>query len=186
MEDETIIALYQNRIEDAIQQTGRKYGDYCYSIAYRILQNREDSEEVVSDTWMKAWNAIPPARPQVLKLFLARITRNLALSRYRTRTAEKRGGGAVEGALEELAFCVGSNSAPDENLNLQMLGNTIQRFLDNIPVRDSTIFVRRYFFLEEMDQIAKGYGMTESAVRMRLSRTRKKLRTYLQKEGYEL
>lgn len=184
MEDEAIIQLYFARNEQAVQETDRKYGRYCFTLADAILHNTQDSEETVSDTYLKTWNAIPPKKPEVLKLFLAKITRNLAFTRWRSYTAQKRGGGELNLVLDELGECIAAPGGVEDRLNGKELALTIRRFLDTIPEREQNIFLRRYFFVEESDVIARRYGMNRSTVLRTLSRTRKKLKAYLAKEGY--
>ncbi len=184
MEDEAIIKLYFARDERAVQETDKKYGGYCFSLANGILHNDQDAEETVSDTYLKAWQAIPPKKPQVLKLFLAKITRNLAFTRWRRYTADKRGGGEMALVLEELEGCIAASGAVDDKLNARELVLTIRSFLNTLPPREQDIFLRRYFFVEESEVIAKRYGMKKATVQRTLSRTREKLKTYLTKEGY--
>ncbi len=184
MEDEAILNLYFARDEQAVTETDRKYGRYCYTLADNILHNPQDAEETVSDTWLQAWRSIPPQRPQVLRMFLAKITRNLAFTRWRSQSAEKRGGGETALVLEELAGCIAGPGRVDDRLNGQELARTIRSFLATLPVREQDIFLRRYFFVEESEVIARRYGMKPATVLRTLSRTRAKLRTYLQKEGY--
>lgn len=184
MEDKTILDLYFARDELAITETDRKYGGYCFSLANSILNDRQDAEETVSDTYLKVWDTIPPKRPNVLKLFLAKITRNLAFSRWRKYTAEKRGGGEMELVLEELAGCLAAPGSVEDRMNGQELAKTIRTFLDTLPVREQDIFLRRYFFVEESETIARRYGMKPATVLRTLSRTRQKLKHYLTQEGY--
>ena len=186
MEDTKILDLYFARDERAVAETDRKYGGYCYALANNILHNAQDAEETVSDTWLRAWNAIPPQRPNVFRMFLAKITRNLAFTRWRRASAEKRGGGELALVLEELGGCVAAQGSVDDRLKGRELAQTIRAFLDTLPDREQDIFLRRYFFVEESEMIAKRYGMKQSTVLRSLSRTRTKLRTYLQKEGYTL
>lgn len=184
MEDENILDLYFARNEQAVVETDRKYGGYCFSLANSILNDRQDAEETVSDTYLKVWDTIPPKRPNVLKLFLAKITRNLAFSRWRKYTAEKRGGGEMELVLEELAGCLAAPGSVEDRMNGQELARTIRAFLNTLPVREQDIFLRRYFFVEESETIARRYGMKPATVLRTLSRTRQKLKHYLTQEGY--
>lgn len=184
MEDVSIIALYNQRDEKAIEETSLKYGAYCYSIANNILSDVQDSEECVNDTWMRAWSTIPPSRPNSLKLFLAKITRNLSIDRYRSSNRLKRGRG-VSVALEEIRTFVPSRDVDDE-IERKELVTLLNTFLHSLPPRDSNIFIRRYFFVEEVSLIAEKYGLSESNVFKILSRTRGKLRRYLEKEGYSI
>ena len=186
MEDNAILDLYFARDEQAIMETDRKYGGYCYSIANRILNSEDDSEETVSDTYLRAWNAIPPQRPAFFKLFLAKIARNLAFTRWRKQTAAKRGGGETELVLEELAGCIPGPERIDDQLNAWELAKTIRSFLDTLPKREQDIFLRRYFYVEDADAIAQCYGTKRANVNLILSRTRNKLKTYLTQEGYYL
>lgn len=184
MEDNAILDLYFARDELAITETDRKYGGYCYSIANRVLNSNEDSEETVSDTYWQAWNSIPPQRPNILKLFLAKITRNLAFTRWRKLSALKRGGGELELVLEELSGCIPGTEQIDDQLNLKELAQTIECFLDSLPERDQNIFLQRYFFGDPTDTIAARYGIRRANVTLILSRTRAKLKTHLTQEGY--
>ena len=186
MEDKLILDLYFARDELAITETDRKYGGYCYSIANRILCSPEDSEETVSDTYWQTWNSIPPHRPNFLKLFLAKVTRNLAFPRWRKLSAAKRGGGETEIVLEELAGCIPGAEQIDDQLNAKELAGAIRAFLDTLPKRDQAIFLQRYFFVDDTDTIAVQYGLKRTNVNMILSRTRTKLKTYLTQEGYIL
>ena len=186
MEDKAILDLYFARDELAITETDRKYGGYCYSIANRILCSNEDSEETVSDTYWQTWNSIPPQRPNFLKLFLGKITRNLAFTRWRKMSAARRGGGETELVLEELAECIPGNESVDDHLNARELARVIRGFLDTLPKRHQDIFLQRYFFVDSPEAIAARYGMKRTNVNMILSRTRAKLKTYLTQEGYDL
>ena len=158
----------------------------AFALANAILPIREDAEETVSDTCLKAWQTIPPKRPSVLRMFLDKITRNLAFSRWRNLTAQKRGSGALPLVLEELEECVGAGEDPETILEAKELTRTIAAFLDTLPKRDSNIFLRRYFFLEDANAISARYGLRRDAVSQSLSRTRKKLKAHLIQEGYAL
>ena len=184
MDDYKIIGLYWKKDETAIVETSNKYGAYCFAIADNILHNKEDSEECVNDTWLKTWNAIPPQRPTKLQMFLAKITRNLSFNRFHARTAEKRGGGEIFLVLDELAECLASETDVASEYEAKELGQCIRSFVRLLSERDGNIFVRRYFFTESISQIAKKYGLTENNVMVILSRTRKKLKTHLIKEGF--
>lgn len=184
MEDNGIIELYFSRSEQAIAETDRKYGGFCYSIAYNILFNREDSEESVSDTYLSAWNAIPPTRPGILSSFLGKITRNLSLDKWRRRTASKRGGGEVPLALEELEQCVSDGETPERAYERKELEVSINRFLDLLPPTERNVFLCRYWYLDSIGEIAETFGFTMAKVNSMLRRTREKLRRQLEKEGY--
>ena len=184
MEDTKILDLYWQRNEEAIVQTDHKYGSYCRTIAYNILRNHQDTEECVNDTWLQAWDNIPPARPNVLRLFLARITRNLSINRYMASQSQKRGGGQIPLVLEELAECLADDHDVDHTYEIKALGECIAQFVRSLPEREANLFVRRYFYVESVAVIAKRYGLTDNHVMVILSRTRKKLKTHLEQEGY--
>lgn len=184
MDDEQIIELYVARDERAIRETDVKYGRYCASLVKQILSDPLDVEEVVSDTWLKAWDAIPPTRPGVLKLFLAKVARNLSFSRWRSQAAQKRGGGEIAVALEELGECAGPDKDAGMELEAKELSAAIGRFLETVSQRDRNIFLRRYFFVDSVADIAQRFGIKESNVHMILSRVRGKLKSYLIKEGH--
>ena len=186
MEDTEIIDLYWKRDERAIEETDRKYGKYCHTVANNVLNDYEDSQECVSDTWLRAWNSMPPQRPSVLRAFLAKITRNLAYDRYRARSASKRGGGQTEAVLEELAEVVDHSGAwdPEDLYAAKELREALNQFVRNLPEREGDVFVRRYFFAEEISDIAKRYQLTQNNVTVILSRTRNKLRKYLKEGGF--
>lgn len=187
MEDSEIVALYWSRSERALAESQSKYGGYCSSVALRILDSPEDAEECVNDTWLRAWNTIPPERPVRLAAFFGAITRNLALDRRRKSRTEKAGKGVVALCLDELAECVGSEDSRIENVSDAMaLKEALDRFLGTLKPRQREIFMRRYWaFLSEPD-IARACGMTVGAVKMSLSRTRKKLKDHLKREGIEV
>ena len=184
MEDQKIVELFEARNEEALDACKKKYDRFCFHIADRILCCREDAEEIVNDTYLKAWNTIPPKRPNIFKMFLAKITRNLAFSRWRSNTAAKRGGGELELVLEELNGCIAAPGGVEDRMNARDLALAIRAFLNTISAREQDIFLRRYFFVEESTQIARRYGMKPAAVLRSLSRTREKLKRYLAQEGY--
>ena len=186
MEDSKIIALYNQREESAITETNLKYGAYCLSIATNILHSFLDSEECVNDTWLRAWNAIPPEQPKSLRAFLGRITRNLAFDRYRSQNTEQRGGNAITLALEELAECIPANDSVEEQVELRALGESIDRFLATLSVRDRNIFLCRYYYTYSTAEIGKQFGMRENYLRNLLSRLRGKLKKHLEKEDFVL
>ena len=184
MEDTHIVQMYWDRNETAISESAMKYGTYCTSIAQNILRNPADAEECVNDTWLHAWNAMPPQRPTVLRTFLGRLSRNLSINRALHDKARKRGGGEVTAALEELRE-IGGGSA-EEAVEQAELGRLIDRFLRTLPEKECSIFLRRYWFLDSVEEIARRYGLRGGSVKTRLHRTRKKLREYLKQEGYAL
>ncbi len=183
MEDTAIIDLYWSRSENAISETANKYGNFCYSIAYNVLGSREDSQECVNDTYLAAWERMPPERPGCLSAFLAKITRNLSISRWRKQSAAKRGGGEVVLALEELNEC----AAEGQNVeSIYLYKETIQvfkEFLKMLSQTERSVFLRRYFFLDSIANIARDFGFSQSKVKSMLMRTRNKLRLCLEKEG---
>ena len=183
MDDSRIINLFWERSESAIAETEKKYGRYCGTIAINILGNREDTEECVSDTWMRAWNAIPPARPVVLKAFLGKITRNLALNILEKNRAGKRGGGEGTAVLDELEECVADAGAASLSAEGYVLKDTLEAFLKGLPEEKRVIFVRRYWYMDPVKKIAEDLSVTESKVKMTLLRTRKELAEVLKKEG---
>lgn len=181
MEDKQIIELYNERSELAIAETVKKYGNYCKAIAMRILDDLRDAEECVSDAYMRVWNAIPPAVPTSLKLFIARITRNLALDRVDYNNAEKRGGGQVFLALDELAECVSGQD--DVELEDGTVTEVLNGFLAGLDPDSREMFVRRYWYLDSIRDIAKTMNYTESKVKTTLYRERKALREKLGEKG---
>ena len=178
--DEEIVNLYFDRSEEAIAACQVKYGKSCHTVAYNILHSDEDAEECVNDTWLRAWNSIPPERPTRLGAWLSTVTRRLALTRYEKKTAAKRNGG-MEASLEELSECVtaGSLTIADE----VALSEAINGFLASLPTRTRMIFMRKYWDMDSIADIAKALGMGESAVKVTLHRTREKFRKHLAKEG---
>lgn len=183
MEDNTIIDLYWNRSEEAISQTATKYGGYCYSIAYNILSDREDSEESINDTWLAAWNTIPPKRPQILAAFLGKITRYISLDRWRSLHAAKRGGGEVPLVLDELEDCVsGDRSTEDAYMEKEAI-NSINVFLEKLSETERKVFMCRYWYMDSVQDIAERFCFTESKVTSMLYRSREKLKKHLEREG---
>lgn len=183
MEDRQIVTLYWAREEAAIAESEKKYGAYCYDIAWRVLANHEDAQETLDDTWLHAWNAIPPEKPMMLRPFFAKLTRNLAIDRWRRNTAEKRGAGLTM-ALEELSELAGDTPSPQEQAEGKALEDSIRGFLSGCTKLQRDVFLRRYFYFESTEDIAARYAMRESSVLNLLSRTRKKLKEYLRKEGW--
>ena len=179
MNDREIVNLYWQRSEQAISETEQKYGRYCHRIAYNILESSEDSEECVNDTWMSAWNAMPDKRPERLGPFLARITRNLALTKIVRRTAKKRGGGEAELALEELDECLSSGWQLEMEIETRELSRAIDAFIGKLPEKEQLVFVGRYWFVATERELAKKLGMSRSGVAAMLKRIRAKLKTYL-------
>ena len=184
MTDTEIIELYRSRSENAVRESDRKYGAYCFAVADNILNSREDSGECVNDTWLHTWNVIPPKCPDRLKMFFAKITRNLAVDRLRLKKSQKRGGGQLEAALDELEDCIAGRSIVDEALDKKLLGECIDAFQREIKTRDRQFFLRRYFYTEAVSDIASRFGVSANAVSVSLARTRGKLKERLEKEGF--
>lgn len=185
MENDEIVALYWTRSERAIAASEASYGAYCRSIARRILGSDEDAEEIVNDTWVGAWQSIPPARPACLAAYLGKLTRRLSLSRLRERHAQKRGTGAVALALHELEDCVSAGQDEGEaRVELRELSESIDRFLAALPDDERRVFLCRYWYLDPVADISARFGFSGSKVKSMLYRTRQKLRLQLQKEGY--
>ncbi len=184
MLDEEIIALYFARDEKALEETAEKYGSYCCAVAENILRDKEDAEECVNSAWLGAWNAIPPNSPGNLKIFLAKITRNLALNRLRAKTAGKRGGNECAAVYDELSELISSGESVEEGFDAKELGESINGFASKLPKRERNIFIRRYFFMETAESIGKRYSLSANNVAVILHRIRRKLKKHLEKEGY--
>ena len=182
MDDGQILDLYWERSEDAISETDRKYGRYCYSIANNILSCPEDAEECVSDTYVAAWRAIPPKRPSVLATFLGKITRRLSIDRWRAGNRLKRGGGEVNLALDELSDFVAGHETVDSAMERKQIVVILNRFLESLPEIDRNIFLCRYWYFDPISKIGGYYGFSDSKVTSILFRLRKKLRAMLEKE----
>lgn len=184
MEDRQIVMLYWERDPQAIELSRQKYGAYCFSVAHNLLASREDAEECVNDTWLHAWNGMPPNRPGILRMFLAKITRCVSFNRFKANNTQKRGGGQLPLVLEELAECIADESRVEDAVIAAELGESVRQFVRSLPEREGDIFVRRYFFTESITEIAQSYGITVNYTMVMLSRTRKKLKNHLMKEGY--
>ena len=182
MEDETIIGLYNDRDEAAISQTDKKYGGYCRTISYNILQSRPDTEECVNDAYLRTWNAIPPEQPRSLRAFVGRITRNLSLNRLAERKAAKRGGGRYQAVYDELDASLAHAAAPDALGEIE-LRDLLDRFLAALPEQRRNLFIGRYWYFQSIAEIAAQTGFTQSKVKMQLKQSRDELREHLQKEG---
>ncbi len=180
MKDSEIIALYFARDEQAIDESERKYGPLCRTVADRILDSAQDTEECVSDTWLRAWNVIPPEHPHRLDAFFAKITRNLALDRWRSSHTKKKGGGTANLCLDELKNSVASSADPVDRL---LLRDLLNRFLRELKPETREIFLLRYWYFCTNAEIAKRTGKSLAAVKISLHRTREELRKFLEKEG---
>lgn len=183
MKDIDIIKLYFERSEKAISETVEKYGKYLFSIAKNILSNNQDSEECVSDTYMKAWNSMPPQIPQNLSTYLGRITRNNAINRYNLYSARKRGGSGFDAIFSELECCVPSDFSVDYIMDEKLLVELIEDFLNSVSDLKRNIFIRRYWYCDSISKIAEDFSVSESKVTSILYRMRLKLKEKLEKEG---
>lgn len=184
MDDEQIIDLFFRRDQQAIQASQDKYGPWCASIALRVLGSSGDAEECVSDALLAAWNSIPPQRPRSLSAFLGALTRNLSLDRLRRETAKKRGGGQILLAISELEETLPNPTGSLEDaVERRLLTDSLDRFLRGLPKRERTAFIRRYWYLCPVKEVAALGGMSESAAASLLRRLRKKLKRHLEKEG---
>ncbi len=186
MEDKQIVDLYWQRNQLAIEVTDRKFGPYCTAIAQNILHNEQDTKECINDTWLAAWNSMPPKKPTVLSPFLGRITRNLSFNKVRYRRAEKRQNDEFALILDELSGVVSDVETTESAADERALINDINLFLSSVSQNKRAIFVRRYFYCDSIAAISKAYHMSENHVAVTLSRTRKKLADYLTERGYTL
>ena len=178
LSDADIVALYLSRNEVAIEHTDRNYGAYCMSVAMNILNNRPDAEECVNDTYLRAWQSIPPQRPTVLRLFLGKITRRLAIDKYRANKSRNRD---FEVALEEISEFL---PAPEEDDGT--LPTLLAEFLTTLPDEERNLFVLRYYHGHTVARLSKAFGMKPNNLSARLYRTREKLRGYLSERGYHV
>lgn len=186
MEDAAIVELYWQRSEEAIPETERKYGKYCGTIAQNICHSPEDAEECVNDTWLRAWNAMPPNRPSVLSAFFGKITRNLSFDRYKMLHRKKRGSGQIELVLDELEEVVSGSESPEGAFMQKELAAEINRFLNQLPKEKRVMFVLRYWFAESIPEIARRCKKSENNVSVSLNRVRRSLKTYLTERGYSI
>lgn len=184
MEDEQIIDLYWNRDETAILETDGKYGSYLTAIARNVLEDPEDSRESVNDTYYAAWKTIPPQRPGILSAYLGKLARRISIDHLRRRTRLKRGGGAYMVSLSELEETFSNENSVENTMDRKILGQAINVFLRTLNPQARTAFIGRYFFMDSMAEVARYCGMSESKAKSMLHRTRKKLKTYLEKEGF--
>ena len=186
MEDSDIVKLYWKRSERAIGETKTKYGTFCRSVAFRILRDSQDAQECEQDTYLRAWNAMPPQRPSVLQAFLGKIARNAALDRWREGKAEKRGQGQVPVLIDELADCLPDGSGVFAGTSEVELVALLNAFLEQAPREQRHFFVRRYWYGDTVAEIASAYGATESKVKMTLARMREELKAVLTRGGVAL
>ena len=186
MDDDAIVRLYWDRNTQAISESAGKYGAYCESIARNILIDRADTEECVNDTWLNAWNAMPPHRPSILRTFLGKITRNLAFDMYKKLHRDKRGGHNIDLVLDELAEIVSGKDDPVKSVQDKELMNEINRFLSGLSEANRYMFILRYWYVDGISEIAQRFDMSENNVSVILSRTRIKLKEYLTERGYDI
>ena len=183
MDDDMILDLYWAREDSAIVETAKKFGGFCYSVAQNILRNIEDAEECVSDTYLRAWEAIPPQRPLYFRAYLGKITRNLSLTRYKRLKSPKNGGGEIPLLLDELDECVPSGGGVEREFEAKQVTEVLNTFLFYLDKESRTVFTRRYWYADSIQAIAERLGMSESKVKSMLFRIRGKLKTYLEQEG---
>ena len=184
MEDEKIVALYWDRNEQAISESSDKYGKYCGHIAHNILFDQADEEECVNDTWMHAWNAMPPNKPSVLSVFLGKITRNLSFDCYRRKNSQKRGGHGIDLVLDELEELVSGAEDPEEKFQKKELTAEINCFLRSLSEDKRYMFISRYWYADSVADIAERFGRSEGNVSVILNRLRNKLKAHLTERGY--
>lgn len=184
MEDKEIIELFLRRSETAISAASEKYKSYCMKIAGNILGSRQDAEECINDTLMKAWELIPPHKPEMLSTFLGKLTRNFAINMRRRQMTEKRGGGQTTAVFEELSETISENADFEREQERKELIEEINRFLRGLPKQKRNIFICRYWYCDSVTDIAAQFGLTENNVSVTLNRVRKKLRQHLEKAGY--
>lgn len=186
MDDLAIIELFWARDEQAVMQTQRKYESFLMKIAGNILADSQDREECVSDTYMAAWNTIPPQRPENLPAYLSKLVRRISIDRLRRSTAQKRGGSEYALSLSELAGCVAGGTTPEDTLETKRLAKVLNEFVRSLPKDERALFVGRYYFLDRLKEVARYCGMTESKAKSMLFRIRCRLREHLEKEGFLL
>lgn len=185
MEDQKIVELYWERSEAAILETQKKYGRYCHYIAYNILYSDRDAEECVNDTYIKAWTAMPPHRPERLSAFLGKITRNTALDRYERNRAKKRDA-EVALILDEMGQCIPDAKTGGSMADELALKEAINGFLRSLPLQTRMLFVRRYWYMSPVKELSREFGLTVSNVKVTLLRTRNKFKAYLEQEEIEI
>lgn len=184
MKDEEIVALYWERNELALAETERKYGRYLMQLAYNILVSMEDCEESVNETYWKAWSSMPPHKPDLLRAYLAKITRRISIDRFRVLHRQKRAPSEYALSFEELADCLPGGRETEESVELRRLTESLERYLRALPIQTRRAFVGRYFFSDSVREVASYCGMSEGRVRSLLFRTRRGLREFLEKEGF--
>ncbi len=185
MNDQTIVQRFWEREETAIPAARAQYGAYCLSIARRILFQPQDAEEAVQDTWLAAWNSMPPNRPAMLRTYLGKLTRRISLKKARACSAQKRGGGELPLVLDELEECVAGAASVESEVRQKELASCIDRFLAALPDEERRVFIRRYWWMEPVQEISRQLGYSQSKVKSMLYRLRRRLRIHLEQEGFE-
>ena len=183
LDDNEIIELYWHRNESAITATDTKYGKYLFTIAYNILHSNMDCEECVNDTYFSTWNRIPPTRPNVFQVFLSKITRNVAVDKYRKNRAEKRIPSEMINSLDELDECISSNVNLEEIVFIRQASLVLNEYLQTLTQKQTLIFVCRYYYCDSIDTIARMLKTSESTVFRTLSKIREGLKARLEQEG---
>lgn len=186
MQDESIVALYWERNEAAIEETKNKYDRYLFKIAHNILADFEDSQESVNDTYLAAWNSMPPHKPRILSTYLGKITRRISIDIFRKKTRNKRKASEYALSLSELEECLTGGNEPEETIEVQLLAKAINDFLRTLPKDARNLFIGRYYFLDSLRDVALYCGMSESRAKTLLFRTRCNLKVFLEKEGFEI
>lgn len=186
MKDDMIVALYWQRNENAIRETEQKYEHYLSKIAYNILSDFEDSKESVNDTYLKAWNSMPPHKPSVLATYLGKITRQLSIDIFKRRNREKRRASEYALSLSELEECVSGGDTTEQSIDLQLLAEAINAYLCKLSPEARNTFVGRYYYIDSIREVAAYYNMSESKAKSMLHRTRIGLKAYLEQEGFVL
>jgi RNA polymerase sigma-70 factor (ECF subfamily) len=184
MRDDEIVTLYWKRDERAIKETKNEYGRYLFKIATNILADLEDSRESVNDTYLAAWNSIPPQRPSVLSTYLGKLTRRISIDLFRKKNREKRRSSEYALSLNELEECIPGGSMPEDEVEVKLLAKSINDFLRMQPEEARNLFVGRYYFLDSLKDVARYCGMSESKAKSILFRTRCSLKTHLEQEGF--
>lgn len=186
MQDDRIVAMYWQRDETAIRETEKKYGHYLLKIAQNILSDTEDSKESVNDTYMKAWNSIPPHKPCALLSYLGKITRQTSIDILRKKGRIKRHASEYAVSLSELDDCIPGGSTTEQDVDMHLLADAINSYLGKISKDARTTFVQRYYYLDSIKETAACHGMSEAKVKSLLYRTRQGLKTYLEQEGFDV
>lgn len=186
MQDEKIVSLYWKRDERAIKETQSKYDRYLTKIAYNILADFEDSKESVNDTYLAAWNSMPPHKPDVLSTYLGKMTRRISIDIFRRKNREKRKASEYAVSLSELEDCIADEGTPESSMDLQLLAEAINTFLRTLQADERNTFIGRYYFMDSVKEVASYCKMSESKAKSMLFRTRNRLKEYLREEGFEV